>query len=50
MNEEHGFAIAEIQDGIHASECKDVICDGCASLEDCAICGLAEFEHGDGNE
>lgn len=47
---EHGFAQAEIVDGLHAPKCIDHMCDGCVPLDSCHICDRPEYEHGDGIE
>lgn len=51
MIEEHGFKEPVVVEGVCGSrQCRDPLCFGCATLDECDICGLAEFQHGDGNE
>lgn len=47
---EHGFDTGEVVEGSHTKKCADTLCDGCVSLEECAVCSRPEFEHGDGIE
>lgn len=47
---QHGFELAQVANGVHASKCQDHLCDGCVELDSCCICRRPEFEHGDGDE